>query len=107
MIKYVKHLADSLIAVKNAVPDADTSVQEELLKKTSALLSSAQKALNTLKEKDAQAARKEQGSEQANYFHKEVVPAMEALRAPIDELEMLVDKALWPVPTYGDLLFEV
>ena len=32
---------------------------------------------------------------------------MEALRAPIDELEMLVDKALWPVPTYGDLLFEV
>ena len=107
VIKYVKHLADSLIAVKSAVPDADTSVQEELLKKTSALLSSAQKALNTLKEKDAQAARKEQGSEQANYFHKEVVPAMEALRAPIDELEMLVDKALWPVPTYGDLLFEV
>lgn len=107
VIRYVERLANSLTAVKNAVPDADTSVQEELLKKTSALLSSAQKALNTLREKDAQAARKEQGSEQANYFHKEVVPAMEALRAPIDELEMLVDKALWPVPTYGDLLFEV
>lgn len=107
VIRYVERLANSLTAVKNAVPDTDTSVQEELLKKTSTLLSSAQKALNTLKEKDAQAARKEQGSEQANYFHSEVVPAMEALRAPIDELEMLVDKALWPVPTYGDLLFEV
>lgn len=107
VIKYVERLANSLSAVRNAVPDADTSVQEELLKKTSALLASAQKALNSLKEKDAQAAQKEQGSEQANYFHEEVVPAMEALRAPIDALEMLVDKALWPVPTYGDLLFEV
>lgn len=107
VIKYVELLANSLSAVRNAVPDADTSVQEELLKKTSALLASAQKALNSLKEKDAQAAQKEQGSEQANYFHEEVVPAMEALRAPIDALEMLVDKALWPVPTYGDLLFEV
>ena len=100
-------MANSLSAVRNAVPDADTSVQEELLKKTSALLASAQKALNSLKEKDAQAAQKDQGREQANYFHEEVVPAMEALRAPIDALEMLVDKALWPVPTYGDLLFEV
>ena len=33
--------------------------------------------------------------------------AMEALRAPIDELELLVDKKDWPVPTYGDMLFEV
>ena len=32
---------------------------------------------------------------------------MEALRAPADELEMLVDKADWPFPTYGDLMFEV
>ena len=24
-----------------------------------------------------------------------------------DELEMIVDKSFWPVPTYGDLLFEV
>ena len=32
---------------------------------------------------------------------------MAALRSPVDELEMLVDKNVWPVPTYGDLLFEV
>ena len=28
-------------------------------------------------------------------------------RKPIDELEMIVDKDLWPMPSYGDLLFEV
>ena len=35
------------------------------------------------------------------------VPAMEALRTPVDRLEMLVDKELWPMPSYGDLIFEV
>ncbi len=32
---------------------------------------------------------------------------MDALRTPIDELEMIVDKEIWPVPTYGELTFEV
>ena len=43
----------------------------------------------------------------AAYCHDVVVPGMNALRNPIDELELLVDKAIWPVPTYGDLMFEV
>ena len=25
----------------------------------------------------------------------------------VDELELIVDKSIWPVPTYGDLMFEV
>ena len=45
--------------------------------------------------------------EMAHAYHDKVVPAMAALRAPIDELELLVDKDIWPVPTYGDLMFEV
>ena len=45
--------------------------------------------------------------EMAVAYHEAVVPAMDALRYPIDELELLVDKAIWPVPTYGDLMFEV
>ena len=44
---------------------------------------------------------------QAAAYHSEVVPAMEALRAPVDKLEMIVDKELWPMPSYGDLIFEV
>ena len=32
---------------------------------------------------------------------------MEELRAPADELEMIVDKAVWPIPTYGELMFEI
>ena len=32
---------------------------------------------------------------------------MGQLRKPVDELEMIVDKSMWPMPSYGDLLFEV
>ena len=49
----------------------------------------------------------EEGKEQAVFYHTDVCPAMAALRAPVDELEMLVDKEAWPMPSYGDLLFEV
>jgi len=29
------------------------------------------------------------------------------VRRPVDELEMIVDKDIWPMPSYGDLLFDV
>ena len=48
-----------------------------------------------------------EGKEQAFFFMQKVVPAMEALRKPVDELEMIVNKNMWPMPSYGDLLFEV
>ena len=47
------------------------------------------------------------GQEQARYAHDVLCPAMEVLRAPVDHLEMIVDGRLWPMPTYGDLLFNV
>ncbi len=107
VIKFAKKLADSINAVKAAVPDADVSVQTELLKETSELLAKAQAALKNLQVKTAEAAAKEEGQVMAKAFHDEVFPAMAKLRAPIDALEVIVDKEIWPVPTYGDLLFEV
>lgn len=107
IIKYTTSLADSITKVQAACPTADVSVQTELLTKTSSLLASAQKALTTLEAAVAEADTKEEGKEQALFFRKVVFADMETLRAPIDELEMIVDKTFWPVPTYGDLLFEV
>ena len=50
---------------------------------------------------------KPEGEERARFYYFEVTPAMERLRAPVDRLEMIVDKEAWPMPSYGDLLFEV
>ena len=107
VIKYVTSLAQSVNSVKSAVADADVSVQSELLIESSALLSDAQVALAKLKDETAKAGAMEEGREQAVYYRDVVKTAMDALRTPVDELEMIVDKEMWPMPSYGDLIFEV
>ena len=104
-IKYTKTLADTVNAVKAAGVDA--YVQTETLKEVSALMAETKAALDNLVKTTADAAAKEEGKVQATYYHTEVVPAMDALRAPVDKLEMIVDKEAWPMPSYGDLIFEV
>ena len=105
IIKYTKELADTVVAVKEA--GADASVQAELLTEVSGLLAESKKALEALMVVTDQAAAMEEGEDQARFYHSDVVPAMEALRAPVDKLEMIVDKEAWPMPSYGDLIFEV
>ncbi len=107
VIGYVTRLAESINSIKNACEDADVSVQTELLKKCSALLADARKAVLALKEINDKANIMEEGKEQAEYYRDVVMPAMADLRSPIDTLEDIVDKSCWPVPAYGDMLFEV
>ena len=107
VVTYAAELADSMNSVAMACPEADTSVQKELLVETSALLAQSQKALNQLKKLTAQAAAMAAGKAQAEFYRDQVMEAMKALRAPLDKLEMIVDKEIWPLPSYGDLTFEV
>lgn len=107
VISFITKVATSINQVKMACAEADTSVQEELLKKCSNLLTDAKKELEELKINTNKAGEKTNGKEQAEFFKDVVVPIMEQLRAAIDYLEMLVGKEEWPVPTYADLLFEV
>lgn len=104
-IGYTKTLADTINSVKAA--GADASVQMEILNEVSALLKETKEALQILVKLTEEAAGKEEGPEQANFYHSDVVLAMEALRAPVDKLEMIIDKEVWPMPSYGDLIFEV
>lgn len=107
VISYTKKLADSINAVRHALPEADVSVQSTLLKEISTSLSDAQTALLQLQEVTAKANIIADMPERAVYFRNTVIPAMADLRKPIDFLEEKLDKDLWPVPTYGDLLFEI
>ena len=106
VIKYTRQLADSINAVV-AAGVLEVEVQTELLRETSALLKKTKDALNELKKVTEEALTKEEGKESAMFYHEKVMPSMEALRTPVDELEMIVDKDMWPMPSYGDLLFDV
>lgn len=105
VIKYTKSLADTVLAVKAA--GCDATVQASILTEVSELLKETKVALSELEKVTAEATQKEEGKVQARFYNEVVFKAMDALRAPVDKLEMIVDKEAWPMPSYGDLLFEV
>ena len=106
VIRYTTVLAKSINEVRMAC-DADVSAQTDILKEVSELLAETKGALGKLEKVTATASKMKQGREQAVYYRDEVTSAMTALRTPVDKLEMLVDKSMWPMPSYGDLIFEV
>jgi len=106
-IKATTQLAKSVNAVASTGVGADTTVQADMLKEISSLLKETKDALENLKKVTDEAAGKPEGRESAEFFKDVVKSAMDDLRTPVDKLEMLVDKDLWPMPSYGDLIFEV
>ena len=103
--RYCGVLAKTARAVEECGLPAD--VEKEMLVRLNGLVKEAQNAKCALAEKLEGAERLPEGRAQAVFYRDEVVPAMNALRTPVDAAEPLVDRALWPVPTYADLLFEV
>ena len=105
VIRYSRELADTINAVRAA--GAPVSVQEKILKECSVLLGETSSALDVLGKVEAQACALPEGREKAVFYRDQVCNAMRGLRSPVDALEMIVDKNFWPMPSYGDLLFEV
>ena len=106
VVKYTTVLADSINAVRKAGP-IDTSVQMDLLEKTSGYLRETNCAMKKLSAIVDDLKNIPEGRERAVYCRSRLVPAMEELRKPVDLLEMIVDKEMWPMPSYGDMIFEV
>ena len=107
VIRYTTRLADSIIKLKTAMADIEPYAQSSILIDVNEHLKSAKFALENLIKLMDDAGDIVGVDSHARYMREVIVPAMEELRKPIDELEMIVDKDLWPMPSYGDLLFEV
>lgn len=105
VIRYTKALADTVNAVKMAGADATT--QDELLMVVGEKLAAMQAALHKLEKAEKEASAMEDAKAQAFFYKDTVKVIMEELRQPADELEMIVDKEYWPIPTYGELMFEI
>lgn len=105
VVKYTKKLADTVLAVKEAGVDA--TVQTEMLSEVSEKLVEMKKAVKDLANITEKAANAEDAQTSAVSYKDDVMAAMAALRKPADELEVIMPKEAWPMPTYGDLIFEL
>jgi glutamine synthetase len=82
-------------------------VQRELLAQVGELLSSAQKKTAVVESEAGKAKSIAEVPKQAAAFRDKVFPALQKLRADVDELEGIVPRDLWPVPAYSDMLFKL
>ena len=87
--------------------DRSEPVQRGLYERIAALLGQVDDLHRRLEELTADADGKQDAASVAVAFRERVVPVMERLRGAVDALEMLVGRDYWPVPTYGDLMFDI
>lgn len=106
-IEYVKRLSETVNGVSAAVGVDFAATEIEILEESSNLLREADTAHKKLVKLIDEAQKIAGAKDKALFFRKKIVPQMEQLRSPIDKLELIVDSKLWPVPSYGDLIFEV
>ena len=107
VVRFITRMSDSVNKTVAACPEADVSVQRDLISRASALLAETYREENALNAEVERLNKSDAPEIMAQHCQNAIVPHMKALRAAVDALELIVDKDLWPVPTYGDLMFEV
>lgn len=108
VIYFATNVADSINTIKATGVAVDLTAQTELLTEVSSLTAALKKNIAVLEKAVAKAANAHGDTyEQAALFRFDVFEKMSALREAADALETLVDDELWPMPTYGDLLFNI
>ncbi|MDH4261568.1 MAG: glutamine synthetase III [Spirochaetia bacterium] len=106
-MKYIQVLSDGINSVKNTGLSVDTSVQADLLKKSSDLLVLINKNVVNLEKLVYEDHSTGDILSHGKYYKEKVMAEMSELRKNVDSLEVIVDHDLWPVPTYGQILYNV
>ncbi len=104
---YVGKLSDALCRKREAIRTVNVSCESDLVEKLSELLARTYEAYNAL-DRAEKAAMSKSNDEEASFYYRETVePKMASLRRYVDEMEQLTAREAWPMPTYGDLTFQL
>ena len=105
---YVSELSNGVLTKKSISEDIPCKAELDIIKRLSGLQDCAYEKLSTLD--NAVIGVREAGDDPiavAAYYKDAVIPAMNELRAVVDEMETLVSSEYWPYPTYADLMYRV
>ena len=107
-VKYQNILIENVKGVKEIFGEEYKELcQSEFstLKKISSLINSITRDVEALVEARKKANRIADIAERAKVYSREVKSCMDRVRLSADNLEMLVDDEMWPLPKYRELLF--
>src|SRR6187401_1205071 len=99
--KFQGELAQTVAAVKAAGATAKETRRalDDMIRLTDACKVRVDRLQGLLEHEDGDPLK------HAKYFRDKVIPAMDALREVGDSLETIVPHAVWPLPTYREMLF--
>jgi glutamine synthetase len=106
-IHYTTRLSNSINAIREVDKNLNSSVQRELLEVTLESIRNLKTNVDLLDKNLKKAQIIKDISDKAISYKDDVVAYMNKLRVDVDKLEMIVDKEMWPMPSYGDLLTEI
>ena len=85
----------------------EAKVEKELVRTLTEGMAQIGAATAALESANAAAREVEDPQARCDAYRDEVLPAMDALRAPVDAMEQICGADYWPVPTYNKMLFWV
>ena len=105
--KYTKVLTDSILSKRALRLGLNTSYEETVAAMLSEITSSAYTQAKRLSALVVEIRSEQDVARRAARVRDEICPIMASLREKIDRAEEVTDRAYWPVPTYGELLYGV
>jgi len=105
-ISYQNELAE-LLERKKVCGEYDRSLEDHLLGNISKLSSCMLKKLTVLQNAIIESKEEKEILAHASFYRDKIFGAMSELRLVVDELETLVARKHWPLPTYAELLYSV
>ena len=105
---YVSSLAGAVASKRSVLEGLPCTAESRLIEKLSELLDRAYIQVEELGDDLCDPHTKSENIlTAATHYRDTVIPAMERLRATVDELEQNVAREFWPYPTYADLMFSI
>ena len=107
--RYQNVLLQKVVGVKQVFNESDAAVLNEqdmqLIRRIENHTGAIVAKVEEMNRERAHANHIDNQRERAITFHDKVVPLMENVRSHVDDLEMVIDDQLWPLPKYRELLF--
>jgi glutamine synthetase len=107
-IEYQNRVATAIVQTKAAVGGINLTHQENLLRDIAEKVNHLSSSLETLESAITHSAGDEHAEDllhHASVYQSKVIPAMNDVRKVADDLELIVDDALWPLPKFREMLY--
>ncbi len=107
-LEYQNRVATTVVQTKQALSGVNLTSQEGMLRELCEKVNKLRESIELLESLSHSNKDDDNESElfaHAKFYQNKVIPAMNEVRNIADELEMIVDDSLWPLPKFREMLY--